>query len=83
MHVFVDESGNLGFSGASTKYFVVAYVECEVPVKLRTELKRLLKRLHQKGKYSKGRNEFKFSRMDDDCRKSVLAKIVECEASLG
>ena len=83
MHVFVDESGDLGFSEAATKYFIVAYVECEEPIRLRIELRRLLKRLHQKERYSKSRNELKFSRMDDYCRKSVLAKIVECDASIG
>jgi hypothetical protein len=81
--VFVDESGDLGFSKAATRYFIVAYIECEEPTRLRIELRRLLKRLHQRKKYSKSRNELKFSRMDDYCRKSVLAKIVECEASLG
>ena len=83
MHVFVDESGDLGFSKAATKYFTVAYIECETPERLRTELKRLLKRLHQKKKYSKSRNELKFSRMDEYCRKRVVEKIVECNASLG
>ena len=83
MQVFVDESGDLGFSKAATRYFVVAYVECEEPDRLRTELRRLLKRLHQRKKYSKSRNELKFSRMDDYCRKSVLTKVAGCEASLG
>ena len=83
MHVFVDESGDLGFSKASTKYFMVAYVECAEPMKLRTELRRLLKRLHEKKRYSMSRNELKFSRMDDYCRKSVLAKIAECNVSIG
>jgi len=83
LNVFVDESGDLGFSETATKYFIVGYVESGAPVKLRTELKRLLKRLHQKEKYSKSRNELKFSRMDDYCRKTVLEKIVECNVSLG
>jgi hypothetical protein len=83
LHVFVDESGDLGFSKAATKYFIVAYIECETPQRLRTELKRLLKRLHQKEKYSKSRNELKFSRMDDYCRRSTLTKIAECDVSLG
>ncbi len=83
LHVFVDESGDLGFSKAATKYFIVAYIECDKPERLRTELKRLLKRLHQKKRYSRSRNELKFSRMDDYCRKSVLAKIAECDVSLG
>ncbi len=83
MHVFVDESGNLGFSKNATKYFVVAYIECRTPIKIQTELKRLLKNLHQKKIYSRNRNELKFSRMDDYCRKRVLQKIAECEVSLG
>ncbi len=65
---------DLGFSEKATKYFIVAYVECETPVRLRTELRRLLKRLHQKERYSKSRNELKFSRMDEYCRKSALTK---------
>ena len=48
MHVFVDESGDLGFSKAATKYFIVAYIECNAPIKIQTDLKRLLKHLHQK-----------------------------------
>lgn len=83
MHVFVDESGDLGFSKASTKYFVVAYIECNSPIKIRTDLKRLLKNLHQKRIYSMSRNELKFSRMDDYCRKRVLQKIAEYDFSLG
>jgi hypothetical protein len=83
LHVFVDESGDLGFSKTSAKYFVVAYVECNAPIKIRTDLKRLLKHLHQKGIYSRSRNELKFSRMDNYCRKKVLQKITECDASLG
>ena len=61
----------------------MAYLECESPQRIRTELKRLLKHLHQKKKYSIARNELKFSRMDDYCRKRVLAKIVECDVVLG
>jgi len=81
MYVLVDESGDLGFSEAATNYLAVAHIECEAPVRLRTEPRRSLKRLHQKSKYSESRNELKFSRMDDYCRKSVLAKIGECDAS--
>ena len=83
MQVFVDESGDLGFSKESTRFFVVAYVECETPQKIRTELRRLLKQLHQKKKYSIARNELKFSRMNDYCRKRILEKLVQCDATLG
>jgi len=40
-----DESGNLVFSEKATKYFTVAYLECEKTERLRIELRRLLKRL--------------------------------------
>ena len=83
MHVFIDESGDLGFTKKSTKFFVVAYVECESSQRLQTEVKRLLKQLHQKKKYPLQRNELKFSRMDSYCRKYVLKKIAKFDVSLG
>lgn len=83
MHVFVDESGDLGFTGKSTKFFVVSYLECESPQGMRTEIRRILKHLHQKKGYSLARNELKFSRMDDDCRKYVLEKVASCDVTLG
>ncbi len=83
MHVFVDESGDLGFTKKATKFFVVAYIECESHLRLQTELRRLLKQLHQKERYSVLRNELKFSRMDAYCRKYVLEKIAKLDVSLG
>jgi hypothetical protein len=74
MHVYVDESGDLGFSEKSTKFFVVAYVVCNSSTTLETNVKRVLKKLHNKGQYHFSRNELKFSRMSADCRKSVLEK---------
>jgi len=83
VHVFVDESGNLGFTENSTKFFIVAFLECESPHKLRVEMKRALRRLHERNEYSLARNELKFSRMDRLCRKYVLKKISECDVNLG
>lgn len=31
MLIYVDESGDLGFTGKATKFFVVAYVACDQP----------------------------------------------------
>jgi hypothetical protein len=81
--VFVDESGDLGFTENSTKFFIVAYMECESPHRVQVEMKRVLKHLHQKKQYSLAKNELKFSRMDDDCRVYTLQKIAECDLSLG
>lgn len=83
MHVFVDESGDLGFTTSSSRFFIVAYLECESPHKLRVEMKRTLRHLHQKNDYSLARNELKFSRMNEFCRKYVLKKIAECDVNLG
>lgn len=83
MHVFVDESGDLGFTTSSSKFFIVAYLECESPHKLRIEMKRALRHLHQKNNYSLARNELKFSRMNEFCRKYILKKIAECDVTLG
>jgi hypothetical protein len=81
--VFVDESGDLGFTKKSTRFFVVAYVECASPQAMRISMSRALKHLHQRKKYSLARNELKFSRMDDYCRRFVLKKIARFDASLG
>jgi hypothetical protein len=80
--VFVDESGNLGFTKNSTKFFIVAYIECESPIELQTEMKRALKVLHQKKKYHYSDNELKFSHMNQECRKYVLQRISSCDLSI-
>lgn len=79
----MDESGDLGFTKKSTKFFVVAYLECDSPQRIRIEMSRTLKHLHQKKKYSLARNELKFSRMDEFCRKFVLKKLSDCKINLG
>jgi hypothetical protein len=83
MQVFVDESGDLGFTKNSTKFFVVAYLECESSQRIQIEMKRVLKYLHQKNRYPLVRNELKFSRMDSFCRKQVLQRIAKCDLGLG
>jgi len=52
--IFVDEAGDPGLSPASKKlhqYFTIGFVYCEDPEQLRKKLRRLLKRLHLRGKY--------------------------------
>src|SRR4030042_3865044 len=85
MDVFVDESGDLGFTKKSTRFFIVAYLDCASSdsVHIRTEMGRALRRLHKKKKYSFARNELKFCRMSDYCRKYVLEKIAQCDVALG
>ena len=81
--MFVDESGDLGFTKKATRFFVVAYLECDSPQRIRIEMSRVLKQLHQKKRYSLFRNELKFSRMDNYCRRYVLEKLAVCDVSLG
>jgi hypothetical protein len=82
MYVFVDESGDLGFKELSTKFFIVAYIECESPTKLQVEMKKALKVLHQHKKYHYSENELKFSLMNQKCREYVLQKISACDLSV-
>lgn len=80
----MDESGDLGFSKKSTKFFIIAYIVSKEPYpSLRIKMKRLLKKLHRRGKYSFLRNELKFSRMNDYCRKAVLEEISQSDFELG
>ncbi|MEM3449488.1 MAG: DUF3800 domain-containing protein, partial [Nitrososphaerota archaeon] len=58
--VYVDESGDLGFSVKASKTFVVAYIIPYNEWYLRKALKRITKRLRRKRKFSG--NELKFSR---------------------
>jgi len=83
LDVYVDESGDLGFSRKSTAFFVVAYITCDPSISIRIEMKRVLKRLHDKGKYHRAHDELKFSRMNDYCRKYVLERIAQSDSSVG
>lgn len=83
MNVYVDESGDLGFSEKSTKFFIVAYIVSDSISSLRTKMKRILKKLHNKRKYHFSRNELKFSRMNGYCRQLVLEKIRHSDLDIG
>lgn len=66
---FVDESGDLGFSEKSTKYFVVAYVLTLQYGIVRTRINRLKKRFNRDRRFA---GEFKFSNDPPDIRSSLL-----------
>jgi hypothetical protein len=82
VHVYVDESGNLGFSETSTKFFIIAYIECESPTQLQTEMTRTLRVLHRKKSYHCSNNELKFALMNQECRQYTLQKINVCDLSV-
>lgn len=83
MHVYIDESGDLGFSPKSTSFFVVAYLILDYPITIQTTLKRLLKRLHKRRKYARGAHELKFSKSRDYVRRKVLSSVCKSDVEIG
>jgi hypothetical protein len=81
--VFVDESGDLGFSPNATDFFIVAFIICDSPFPVQIKMKRTLKRLHQRGKYPHPMDELKFTKMNDYCRKKVLKEIAKSDIQIG
>ena len=81
MEVFIDESGDLGFSSKSTKFFVVAYVIPNQPWALRIQIRRILKRLHRAKKYTG--SELKFSNSSYNTRLIVLKKLSKLDWEAG
>ncbi len=74
LYVFIDESGDLGFSEKSTKYYVIASVETRNLLGLSRVIKKVRKTL---GKKKKNIPEFKFARSDDIIRERLLKRAVE------
>lgn len=70
MNVFVDESGDLGFSKKSTKYFIVAYLFIKKCKKFQESFKWFHKKM--KRKYNYQLDELKFSQSRDEVRKQGL-----------
>jgi len=81
MEVHIDESGDLGFSPKSTKFFVVGYVIPGSPWIVKNHLRRLLRKLHRKSKYTGW--EFKFSESNHDVRIRVLQELCKLQWDAG
>jgi hypothetical protein len=61
--IFIDESGNPGLSSVSVEsspYYAIGFVYCKDPSQLRTGLRRLLKRVHERKWYPPTLAELKF-----------------------
>lgn len=71
--VYVDESGDLGFSEKATKTFIVAYILPHNEWSLRKTLKRIMKKLRGRRKFDG--IEFKFSRDSDYVASAVFNRI--------
>jgi chorismate mutase len=83
MYVYIDESGDLGFSLRSSRYFVVAYLILDNPFEVAKIMKRLLKKLHERKEYARGCNELKYSNSKDAVRRKVLEKICKGNVEIG
>jgi hypothetical protein len=61
--IFVDESGNPGLFGSPRElypYYAIGFVYCSDPSQLRTSLKRLLRKEHERKRYPPDLKELKF-----------------------
>lgn len=83
MDIYVDESGDLGFSEKATKFFIIAYLAIDSSLIMRTQMKRTLKELHQRRAYHAKQDELKFCKMGNECRKAVLERIVKTGGNIG
>ena len=80
-HVYVDESGDLGFGEKATEFFVVAYVITSNHYPVERDILRLKKKFNTRWRGSI--SEFKFRNDDDDTRDRVLSTILDLDFDLG
>jgi len=79
--IYVDESGDLGFSSGSSRFFVVSYVMTDDPVPIERVMKRFLRRSRIIKRYA-GR-ELKFSNSSREVREQVLRKLMNIPWTTG
>lgn len=70
MYIYLDESGDLGFTSKSSKYFVITLLYTNDPKHIQRMLRKVRRRLLRK-KY-KSLPEFKSSRSDDFVKERIL-----------
>jgi len=83
MHIYLDESGDLGFSKRASRYFVAGFVIPYDRLMLETTMKRILKRLHETGRYAKEASELKFGDSSPYVRAKVLQELAAKEVDIG
>ena len=80
--IFVDESGDLGFTDKASKHFIIGYVVASNPRRVNADVKRLLRSLNQR--HHRKINEFKFSNDTDEfVRQKFLNLIGDLELEAG
>ena len=76
IYIFIDESGDLGFTEKSTKYYVIASVETRDP----RQFSRMFKKVRRSmGKKKKDIKEFKFSKTNVNTKIKILRNIAELD----
>ncbi|RLI77809.1 hypothetical protein DRP04_10845 [Archaeoglobales archaeon] len=78
LYVFIDESGDLGFTEKSTKYYVVASVETINDQQIAQEFKKVRKKLKKR---ERDIPEFKFTKTNKRTKMKILSKLVELDIS--
>jgi hypothetical protein len=81
LFVYLDESGDLGFTKKASRFCIIAHAYVDTPFRLETAWKRKLRKLHQRHKYSIP--EFKFSRASRNVRLIFLKLLAEHDISFG
>ena len=76
LYVYVDESGDLGFTERSSRYYVIATAEVSNPLIAERIIKKVRKKLKKK---ERNIPEFKFSSSSEKIRNSILKEAVEAE----
>ena len=86
IHVYVDESGDLGFNPDSSEFFILSYVliSRENYFTINTKTKRLMKNINTKNKNKKSNiKEFKFTNDSEKTRGKFLNLIQKSNLDLG
>jgi len=79
--IYVDESGDLGFSLGSSRFFIVSYLICDNSTPIVRVMKRFLGRSKTKKRYAG--KELKFSGSRSEIREQILTKLLNVEWTAG
>lgn len=75
-YLYIDESGDLGFTGKSTQYYVIAAIETNNP----DQFSRMFKKIRRgMGKKKRDIKEFKFSKTNPKTKLRILERIAELD----
>lgn len=81
LNIYIDESGDLGFTAKATKYFVAAFIIVDTPEGARPTIKKLLRKLHRNKLYTG--SELKFSNSSHQTRIIALEELLNIRWNAG